>query len=91
MEREASGFDDDEDYASPISMLDIPETDPSGEPQSPISEETEIPRDQSSQVPDTVVGDLMEPESEEVDLDDLNEMAKHVGGHQDLPFRQPTM
>jgi hypothetical protein len=69
MEREASGFDDDEDYASPISMLDIPD---------PTSEEAEFPEDQSSQVPDAVLGDLMGSESEEVGLDDLNEMADEL-------------
>ncbi len=78
LEREASGFDEDEDYVSPISMLDITETSPSESPLPPISEESEFPDDQSLQVPDVVIGDLMESESEEVDLDDLNEMADEL-------------
>jgi hypothetical protein len=78
MEREAAGLDEDEEYISPISMLDIPGPRTSGAPGSPIPEEPELPEDRSSQVPDAVVGELMDSEPEEVELDDLNEMADEL-------------
>ena len=78
MEREAAGLGEEEEYTSPISMLDVPEPGPSGAPESPISEEPELPEDQSSQVPDAVAGELMDSEPEEVELDDLNEMADEL-------------
>ena len=75
MEREAAGLDEDEEYTSPISMLDVPEP---GAPESPVSEESELPEDRSSQVPDAVAGELMDSDPEEVELDDLNEMADEL-------------
>jgi hypothetical protein len=78
LEREAAGLDEEEEYISPISMLDVSEPGPSGAPESPTSEKPELPDDQSSQVPDAVIGELMDSEQEEVELDDLNEMADEL-------------
>ena len=78
MEREAAGLDEDEEYTSPISMLDVPEPEASEAPESPISEEPELPEGQSSQVLDAVAGELMDSGPEEVELDDLNEMADEL-------------
>ena len=75
MERDAAGLDEDEEYTYPISMLDVPEP---GTPESPVSEESELPEDRSSQVPDAVAGELMDSDPEEVELDDLNEMADEL-------------
>jgi hypothetical protein len=78
MEREAAGLGEEEEYTPPISMLDVPEQGPSGTPESPISEEPELPEGQSSQVLDAVAGELMDSGPEEVELDDLNEMADEL-------------
>jgi hypothetical protein len=77
LEREAAGLDEEEEYISPISMLDISESGSLGASESPTSEKPGLPEDQSSQVPDAVVGELMDSE-QEVELDDLNEMADEL-------------